>query len=294
MNRSNKTVIGTFLTPAVVLLLAFMILPFVMAFVLSFTNSRLIPGPRGTQYIGITNYEKLVEDNMFWRGLKHNFYFVIIVVPIQTALALLLAILVNQQLKLNKFFRTFYFIPTVTAMVAVAVVWSFLYHPDGLINAFLAFITGGAWGGVDFLNNSRWAFPAIMAMSIWQGVGFQMLIFLAGLQEIPQAFYEAADIDGANSWQKFRHITLPQLKNTTTFVIISTTILAFRLFTQILVMTNGGPQGSTYTVMLHIYNMAYKRLNIGYGSALTVVFFVIILIISLVQRFLLGEQREVA
>src|SRR6056297_516152 len=107
MNRSNKTVIGSFLAPAVILLLVFMILPFVMAFVLSFTNSRLIPGPRGTQYIGMTNYEKLVEDNMFWRGLKHNFYFVIIVVPIQTALALLLAILVNQKLKLNKFFQRF-------------------------------------------------------------------------------------------------------------------------------------------------------------------------------------------
>lgn len=293
MNRSNGTVIGSFLTPAVVLLLAFMILPFVMAFVLSFTNSRLIPSPRGTSNVGLSNYEKVMNDELFWTGLKHNFYFVIIVVPIQTALALLLAILVNQKLKFSKFFRTFYFIPTVAAMVTIAVVWSFLYHPGGLINAVLKSITGGYWGGIDFLNSEVWAFPAIMAMSIWQGIGFQMLIFLAGLQDIPESYYEAAEIDGANDWQKFRFITLPQLKNTMTFVVISTTILAFRLFTQVLVMTNGGPQNSTYTVMLHIYNMAYKRLNIGYGSALTVVFFIIILIISLIQRYLLGEEREV-
>ncbi len=293
MNRSKGTVIGSFLAPAVVLLLAFMILPFAMAFVLSFTNSRLIPSPRGTSNVGLKNYEKVMNDNLFWRGLKHNFYFVIVVVPIQTALALFLAILVNQKIKFSKFFRTFYFIPTVAAMVTIAVVWSFLYHPSGLINAFLKTITSGYWGGVDFLNNKAWAFPAIMAMSIWQGVGFQMLIFLAGLQDIPESYYEAAEIDGANDWQKFRFITLPQLKNTTTFVVISTTILAFRLFTQVLVMTNGGPQNSTYTVMLHIYNMAYKRLNIGYGSALTVVFFIIILTISLIQRNALGEEREV-
>ena len=292
MNRNNKWVIGSFLLPAVILLIIFLIIPFFMAFGLSFTNSRLI-GPRPTSFIGLLNFDKLLNDSLFWKGLKHNILYVAIVVPIQTSLALLLAILVNQKIKFNKLFRTIYFIPTVTAMVAVSVIWSFLYHPSGVINSFLKFISFGAFQGIDFLNNTTWAFPSIMIMSIWQGVGFQMLIFLAGLQDIPKVYYEAAEIDGAGTWEKFRHITLPQLKNTITFVVISTTILAFRLFTQIKVMTNGGPQHSTHTVMLHIFNMGYKRLNIGYGSAITVVFFLIILTISLLQRNFLGEQREV-
>jgi len=234
-----------------------------------------------------------LEQQLFQTGLKNNAIFVLVVVPIQTALALALAILVNIKVKGSKVFRAIYFIPTVTTMVVVSVIWSFLYHPDGLINGFLSWVTWGAWDGIDFLNNTSTAFPSIMLMSIWQGVGFQMLIFLAALQEIPDSFYEAADIDGANTWQQFLYITLPQLKNTTTFVIISTTILAFRLFTQVYVMTDGGPRNSTYTVMLHIYNIAFQRLNIGYASALTVIFFIIILIISIIQRFVLNDTEEV-
>jgi len=293
MSRNDRKSITAFLTPAAVLLGVFMVLPFVMAFILSFTNQRLIPSPRGTQFVGLLNYFRIMGDDLFKIGLKNNAVFVIIVVPLQTALALALAVLVNIKVRGNKLFRTIYFIPTVTTMVVVSVIWSFLYHPDGLINGFLSWVTWGAWEGIDFLQNTATAFPAIMLMSIWQGVGFQMLIFLAALQEIPDSFYEAADIDGANTWQQFLYITLPQLKNTTTFVIISTTILAFRLFTQVFVMTNGGPRNSTYTVMLHIYNMAFKRLNIGYASALTVIFFIIILIISMIQRLLLNDTEEV-
>lgn len=293
MRRNDKVSIASFLTPAAILLGIFMVLPFLMAFVFSFTNQRLIPSPRGTQFVGILNYMRLMGDELFQTGLKNNAIFVLVVVPIQTALALALAILVNIKVKGSKFFRAIYFIPTVTTMVVVSVIWSFLYHPDGLINGFLSWITWGAWDGIDFLNNTSTAFPSIMLMSIWQGVGFQMLIFLAALQEIPNSFYEAADIDGANTWQQFLYITLPQLKNTTTFVIISTTILAFRLFTQVYVMTDGGPRNSTYTVMLHIYNIAFQRLNIGYASALTVIFFIIILIISIIQRFVLNDTEEV-
>lgn len=292
MLRNDKKSIATFMLPASILLLVFMVLPFLMAFGLSFTNQRLIQSPRGTQFVGMANYIRLLGDNLFQKGLTNNAIFVLVVVPLQTALALALAILVNIKVKGNKFFRAIFFIPTVTTMVVVSVIWSFLYHPDGLINGFLTFITFGLWDGIDFLNNTTTAFPSIMLMSMWQGVGFQMLIFLAALQEIPDSFYEAADIDGANTWQQFLYITLPQLKNTTTFVIISTTILAFRLFTQVYVMTSGGPQNSTYTAMLHIYNMAFKRLNIGYSSALTVVFFLIILVISIFQRIALNDTEE--
>lgn len=294
MSRGNKLTIVLFLLPAFVLLTVFMIVPFLMAFWLSFTNQRMIPGPRGTDFIGLLNYARLFGDHLFWVGLKNNLFFVAFVVPLQSGFALALALLVNIKLKLNRFFRTAYFLPTVTPMVVVAVIWTFLYHPQGLLNGFLNGITGGAWSPVDFLHKRSWAFAAIIFMSIWQGVGFQMLIFLAGLQDIPESLYEAAVIDGAGGWQRFRFITLPQLANTTTFVVISTTILAFRLFDQVFIMTNGGPQYSTYTVMLHIYDMAFRMLNIGYGSALTVIFFLIILIIALLQRMVLKEEREVA
>lgn len=293
MNRSNRLTITAFMLPISVLLIIFMVIPFLMAFGLSLTNQRLISGPKGSQMIGILNYVRLFKDRLFWTGLKNNFIFVLVVVPLQTSFALGLALLVNIKLKFNKFFRTVYFIPTVTTMVVVSVIWSFLYHPEGLINGFFSFITGGQWTEIDFLNKREWAFPAIMLTSIWQGVGFQMIIFLAGLQEIPDSLYEAARIDGAGAIQRFFYITLPQLKNTTTFVLISTTILAFRLFDQVYMMTNGGPRGATYTVMLHVYNSAFKRLNIGYGSAITVVFFLIILLISIIQRKVLGEEREV-
>ncbi|OAA30730.1 ABC transporter permease [Kosmotoga arenicorallina S304] len=282
-----------FLLPGLVLLITFIIIPFLSAFYLSFTNQRLI-SRLPTRFIGLDNYKKILGDDLFWKGLLNIFKFVIIVVPVQTAFALGLALLVNKRIKFTKIFRTVYFMPTVTTMVVVAVIWTFLYNPEGLINLFLQKISFGSWQTVDFIKNENWAFPAIMFMSIWQGVGFQMLIFLAGLQEIPISLYEAATIDGANNWQKFMKITLPQLKNTTAFVIISTTILAFRLFDQVKVMTDGGPNGATYTVVLHIYNMGFKRQYIGYASALTVVFFLLVLAISIIQRFLLKEEREVS
>ncbi|HHF08482.1 MAG: sugar ABC transporter permease [Thermotogae bacterium] len=282
-----------FLLPGLALLITFIIIPFLSAFYLSFTNQRLI-SRLPIRFIGLTNYKKLLDDDLFWKGLFNIFKFVIIVVPLQTAFALALALLVNKRIKFTKFFRTVYFMPTVTTMVVVAVIWTFLYNPEGFINLFLQKMSFGSWQPVDFIKNENWAFPAIMFMSIWQGVGFQMLIFLAGLQEIPVSLYEAATIDGANNWQKFRKITLPQLKNTTAFVIISTTILAFRLFDQVKVMTDGGPNAATYTVVLHIYNMGFKRQYIGYASALTVVFFLLVLAISVIQRFLLKEEREVS
>jgi multiple sugar transport system permease protein len=269
-----------------------MILPFLMSFGLSFTNQRLL-SRYATEFIGWSNYERLFRDDLFFTGLKNNFVFALIVVPIQTVLALGMAMVVNKHLKGVKIFRTAYFMPTVTTMVVVSVVWTFMYNPQGLINNFMQAITFGNWETVDFLKNSQWAFPAIMLMSIWQGAGFQMLIFLAGLQEIPEILYEAATIDGANKWRKFWNITLPQLRNTTTFVLISTTILALRLFDQIKIMTNGGPNDSTYTVILHLYNSGFSKQRVGYASAITVVFFLIVLAISIVQRLILREEREV-
>lgn len=242
--------------------------------------------------IGGSQYAIIAKDPLFWKGLLNNFYFALVVVPIQTSLALLLAILINQKLPWRNVFRTIYFSPVVTAMVIIAVVWTFLYNPDfGLINEMIQFVTGGRVEGFDWLQSSSMAMPAIMIMSIWQGVGFQMIIFLAGLQDIPEDLYEASAIDGASIWQQFRHITLPMLRNTTIFVVLTTTILAFRLFDQVNVMTpDGGPNESTATMVWYAIRRGWNQSEVGYASAISVVFVGIVLIVSLIQRAVVRSE----
>jgi multiple sugar transport system permease protein len=239
-----------------------------------------------------TRYLIAAGDPRFIRSLINVFYFAAVIVPVQSAFALLLAMLVNQKLRGMGIYRAIYFSPVVTTMAVIAVVWFFLYNPDqGLINAFLRFI--GVQNPPRWLEDSRSAMPAIMILSIWQGAGFQMVIFLAGLQEIPDSLYEAANIDGANTWQQFWNVTLPSLRNTTIFVVISSTILALRLFTQVQIMTfgQGGPEDSTVTIMLHLISQGFNEQRMGYASAIAVVFVLIVLGISLLQRTVLREER---
>ena len=292
LRKKESLMAWLFSTPAIILLIVFLVIPFIWAIYLSFTNQRLIPNPNlPTEIVGFRNYIRLFEDEAFLRGLLNNFYFVAVVVPIQTCLALGLAILINQELKGMNIFRTIYFGPVVTAMTVVAIVWTFLYNPGkGLINAFLYAISFGKLGPYDWLLDTKLVFPAIMFLSIWQGVGFQMIIFLAGLQEIPSSLYEAAQVDGANKWQQFTNITLPQLRNTTIFVVLSTTILAFKLFDQVKVMTNGGPQNASMTTMVHVVEMGWGQLKVGYASAISILFFLIVLGVSIIQRRFMNEK----
>lgn len=245
--------------------------------------------------LGDNRYAVIAKDPLFWKSLLNNFYFALIVVPVQTSLALLLAILVNQKLPYRNVFRTMYFSPVVTAMVIIAVVWKFLYNPDfGLINEMIQFVTFGQVDGFDWLQSPKMAMPAIMIMSIWQGVGFQMIIFLAGLQDIPEDLYEASAIDGANMWQQFRYITLPMLRNTMIFIVLTTTILAFRLFDQVNVMTpDGGPDESTATMVWYAIRRGWTQSEVGYASAISVVFVVIVLVVSLIQRTVIKSERAV-
>ncbi len=234
-------------------------------------------------------------DPTFWRGLLNNFYFAAVVVPVQSGFALLLALLINQRIRGVNLFRALYFMPVVVPMVVVSVIWFFLYNPGiGTINAFLKAISFGRLGPYNWLGDPKLAFPAIMALSIWQGVGFQMVIFLAGLQEIPGDLYEAAEVDGCSGIQKFFYITLPQLRNTTIFVVVATTILAFQLFTQVQVMTGGGPGEATMTTILHAVREGRYQLRAGYASAITVVFFLIVLVVSIIQRIAIREERAIA
>jgi multiple sugar transport system permease protein len=276
-------------------LLLFLISPFIIAFVISFTNQRLITNPNlPTQFIVLRNFVRLFNSASFRQALLNTFIFVVVVVPLQTFFALLLAVLVNQKLRFINLFRTIYFSPVVTTMVVVSIIWYFLYNPgEGLINQMISFISFGKLGPYNWLNDTSSALPAIMILSIWQGVGFQMVIYLAGLQGIPDELYEAGRVDGANTWQQFWQITIPQLRNTTIFVIISTTILAFKLFTQVWVMTRGGPQGATKTIIVLLYEEGFKMLRVGYASAIGVLFFLIVLAVSLIQRIYLKEERAV-
>ncbi len=282
--------------PAVILLTIFLIVPFLMAFGLSFTNLKL-NSPLPTQIVGFDNYLRIFSDETinFPRALLNNFLFALVVVPVQTSLALGMAILVNRKLPFINVFRTIYFVPVATVMVVVAVIWSLIYNsPDGLMNAFVSTVTFGAIKEVAWLDNPSTAFASIMLLSIWQGAGYQMLIFLAGLQGIPLELYEAADMDGATPWQQFVKVTLPQLRNTTIFVVITTTILSFQLFDQNWVMTRGGPQDSTTTMVVKMVEQGTGSLGwIGRASAISVVFFLIVFSISLIQRKLLPEERAV-
>ncbi|MBN1259582.1 MAG: sugar ABC transporter permease [Anaerolineae bacterium] len=293
--KDEGAIAWLFTSPALILLLLFVVLPFVMAFIYAFTDQRLVPGPNPTKFVALRNFTRLLADKRFLRALLNNFTFVGVVVPIQTTLALLLAVLINQKLKFVNIFRTIYFSPVAITMVVVSVVWAFLYEssPNGTINRFMNIITFGLLGPQDWLGNPKLAFPAIMLLSIWQGVGFQMVIFLAGLQEIPFSLYEAAQIDGANRIQQFFNVTLPQLRNTTIFVVLSTTILAFQLYSQVEVLTRGGPQNTTQTMIFYTKVMGFEQGKIGYASAITVIFFVIVLGISLIQRTVLSEERSV-
>lgn len=287
-----------FAAPGLVLLLVFLVVPFALAFVFSFTDQRLIGNDDlGTRFVGARNYLRLFEDDSFWAALKNNFFFVVVVAPLQSALALGLALLVNQKLAGTKLFRTIYFMPVATTMAVVAVIWSLLYSPDaGVINRLVGALTFGAVGPQDWLRNPALVMPAVMVMSIWQGVGFQMLVFLAGLQSIPGDLYEAATLDGATPWKQFRHVTLPLLKNTTIFVLVTTTIYAFQLFTQVQIIAASGasaPVDSFRTMVMLMVHEGFRNGKIGYASALSVVFFAIVLAVSLVQRLVLREERVV-
>jgi len=280
--------------PALLGLTAFIAVPFVLAAGLSFTNLRL-GSPLPVQWVGLQQYGRAFSEPSFQRALINNAVFALAVVPLQTGLALLLALVLNRELPGRAIFRTLFFMPVVFPMALVAVIWELIYAPgpNGLANGFLDFATFGAWEPRDFLGDPYLALPAIIVLSIWQGVGFQMIILLAGLQSIPEMLYEAARIDGASRWNQFIHVTLPQLRNPLIFTALVTMILAFRVFDQVQIMTQGGPNNATTTVMFQAVRTVFERQQVGQAAAMTVIFFVIVLAIAWVQRALVKEEREI-
>jgi multiple sugar transport system permease protein len=274
-----------FSAPAFLGLALFVALPFGLALFLSLTNAKL-GSPLPTRFVGFEQYRRLFADEAFLHALRNNAVFTLAVVPVQTCLALALALLLHQRLKGLALFRTLFFLPVVFPLSLVAVVWVLMFAPgpDGTINALLSTLTFGAWTPRDFLHDPALALPAIMLTSIWQGAGFQMVILLAGLQAIPGDLYEAAAIDGAGRWRRFLHVTLPQLRPVLLFVALVTTILCFRLFDQVQVMTRGGPNDATTTVLYEAVQASFQRQQVARASAMTVVLFLVVLAAALLQR----------
>ncbi|MGP9604840.1 carbohydrate ABC transporter permease [Brachybacterium sp. AOP42-E1-35] len=269
--------------PALILLTMFLVIPILITFGLSFTNARLI-SPNPPSFRGLDNFVRAFQDPTFLRSILNTFVFAAVVVPIQSGLALAIALLVNAKVKGTAAFRTLIFMPVVTSMVVVSVLWSFMYQQNGLINQALEQLTAGRWESFGWLQDERTALAAVILLSVWQAFGMHMIIWLSGLQMIDPALYEAAALDGASYWHSFRHVTWPGLKSTMVFILITITIAALGLFVQIDVMTQGGPQDSTSTIVYHAVRKGYREQDMGYGAALSLIFFVIVLAISLIQR----------
>ncbi|MDP2208821.1 MAG: sugar ABC transporter permease [Bacteroidota bacterium] len=281
-----------FLTPALAAIFIFFFLPVIAAFVMSFTDFDIysLGNIQYVRFVGFRNYLQLFNDPLFWQALQNTFYFVLVGGPLSVAVSLGAAILLNSKLvRFKSFFRVIYFAPVVTTLVAIAVVWRFVYHPRfGLLNYFLSFF---GINPIDWLGDPTYAMPAIILLAVWKNFGYNMIIFIAGLQNIPDELYEAARIDGANARQQFLYITIPMLAPTTLFVSIITMIGYFQLFAEPYVMTQGGPLNSTLSIVLLMYQQGFRWWNMGYSASLAFVLFVIILIGSLVQ-FKLQKRGE--
>ena len=255
---------------------------------LSFTDYNLLGSP---EWLGLENYIRaFTNDQYFYQYFGNTFYFALVLVPVVLVISLFLAILINKKVgKIAKAYRVALFLPSITSTVAVSMVWLWIFNPDmGIMNNFLTAI--GFHNPPMWLSDPEWSKPALIIMRVWQMSGYYMLLFLAGLQTIPETLYEAAEVDGASSWQKFRRITVPMLSNTTFVVVILLVIESFNMFESIFVMTEGGPLGSTSTIMYYIYDQGFMSYNMGYASALAWIFFALILVFTLIQFRFRREQ----
>lgn len=279
-----------FVTPALALISVFFLLPVAGAFLLSFTDFDIysIGDPASTRFVGLGNYRTLWESPLFWTALRNTTWFVVVGGPLSVLASLVAAVLVHSRLvRFRPFFRSAFFAPWVTTLVAVALVWRYVYHPQyGPLNALLQ---GLGLPAVDWLGNPDWAMPAIILLSVWKNFGYNMLVFLAGLASIPDELYEAAELDGAGAWHRFRHITVPMLGPTFVFVGVVTMIASFQLFSEPYVMTQGGPLKSTLTLMLLMYEEGFRWWRLGFATAIAVVLFLLTLVGTLIQLRLRRE-----
>jgi len=287
MNTRNKILLFT--SPWVISLAVFWAYPLIYSFYLSLTNFQLLKG--AGEYIAFENYSRLLSDPVFITSLKNTFLFVLGTIPLTTILALVFALLISEKIPGHRIFQAAYFIPSITAMVVVALIFYNMYARGGYIHTLCAFV--GLNPPINgFLQSENTALLSIMAMDIWVAIGYYVLIFLAGIKSIPTELFEAAKIDGAGFFKRSMNITIPLLKSTFIFVIVLNTIRSFQIFVEIFVMTSGRPFNSTMTAVFFIFERGITRGDIGYASAAAYVLFIILLIFSMIQFKLLNIKKS--
>ncbi len=289
--RQDLTQTGLLLSPWLLAFLVFWLFPLLYALYLSFTDYHTLRNE--SEWIGLANYVRLFRDDLFWTAFANTAVFTLGTIPCTTALALLLAVAVNRLKRFQHFFRSAFFLPSVTSLVVLSLIFTNLYARDGYINTLLAFL-GLPFPERGWLLEPGTALYAIMAMDVWIASGYYMVIFLAALQTIPRDLYESAELAGANAWQQLCRITLPLLRPTLLFVLVINTIKSFQVFIEIYVMTRGGPLNATTTLIYNVYVNAFEKSDMmGYAAALAYVVFFIILVFSLLQMKLLRINKGV-
>lgn len=281
-----------FIAPSLVLLTIFFVIPVVTAFLMSFTDFDIysLANLSFARFVGMRNYTNLFSDPLFWKAMFNTFYFLVVGAPLTIFVALIAAVLLNSKLvRFKSVLRVGYFAPVVATLVAVSVVWKYIYDPHfGLLNYALGFI------GIsphDWLSNPFWAMPAIILFAVWKNFGYTMMIFLAGLQTIPEALYEAAEIDGAGPLQRFWKITVPMLAPTTLFVTVVTLIGYLQLFAEPYIMTGGGPVDSTLSIVLLMYQQGFRYWQMGYAASIAFVLAAVIFIFTMIEMKIQGETK---
>ncbi|MDP8962915.1 MAG: sugar ABC transporter permease [Cyanobacteriota bacterium] len=279
----------SFMAPTVIVIGTFVILPIAYAIFLAFHKVRIL-GELNYRFIGLKSFFRVADDERVWVALKNTVEYVAIVVPIQTILALVLALILNSKIIGKNGFRIIFFLPTVTSSAVLTLIFMWIYNSNGLLNNFLAFLGLPTY---NWIGDPAVALKSIMLMNIWSTAPFFMVIYLAALQDIPVSLYEAATIDGANKWDQFISITLPLLKPVTFFIVVMGVIGTFQLFDQSYIFSggSGGPNNSTLTVVLLIYQYAFKSLDMGYAAALALMLAAVIMVATIIQRYFFKEDN---
>ena len=284
---TKNLVAYSFILPNLLGFAIFTLVPIVFSLGLAFMSW---DGANEISWVGLQNFNELRDDVTFKIALENTIYYVVYTVPSTMLASLGLALLLNQPIRGRNIFRTIYFFPYVASLVAVAAVWNMLFFPSaGPVNELLRAL--GVVNPPRWSASIDWAMPTVIMASVWKGMGYYMVIYLAALQGIPKILYESAEIDGADAWQKFRFVTLPMLTPATFFISIMLTISSFKVFDLILIMTNGGPGRATNVLVLHTYNVAFRRFEFGYSSAIAMVLFALVMFITIIQFYM--EKRWV-
>lgn len=280
LSRKEEFTGWLFIAPMLLGFIVFMFGPILASLAISFTDWNVLQSPK---FIGLSNFVNIFKDDSFMQCMANTLYFVVTMVPLVLAASMALAIILNQNIRGKAFFRSAFYFPSIVSTVAISMIWLWVFSPgnNGLLNTMLHLL--GITSTVDWLGSSATVKPSLVIMRLWQSAGYYMIIFLAGLQAIPNELYEVADIDGASRWKKLWYITIPMLSPVTFFVTIMLMLAAFNIFEAIYVMTEGGPAGATNTIMYYIYLNGFKLYKMGYASALAWILLIMLVVLTLIQ-----------